>query len=104
MFRALAAGEGDPGDIAGDMDSDEDEGDLIPQDSKVASQITLLNQRSLEDDARTITNVTMIENEPKEEPEGDALQRWLDETMGRTIQQRDTLSSRFTGELQRHGH
>jgi hypothetical protein len=97
MFKFLAAGKRDMGDFGGDVDSDEDEEGQLVLDGEQNTETfktprpepLSLPEESLDDDAKTIRRPSVSQQ-----------QQWLEE-LGDTMQQRDTLSSRFTGEL--HG-
>jgi hypothetical protein len=95
MFKFLAAGKRDMGDFGGDVDSDEDEEGQLVLDEEQSTETKTprppfsdLPEESAEDDAKTIRRPSVSQQ-----------QQWLEE-LEDTMQQRDTLSSRFTGESQ----
>lgn len=104
MFEALAAGKRDMSDFGGDLDSDEDEDDdshvdlpgvfaSEPESSMKTPEAQASDlSREREDSSNTIRRLSS----------STPLQQWLDQTIVNTMQQRETLSARFTGKRAIH--
>jgi len=120
MLKALAAGGNDLETNSGTLDSDEDEdGGLVFSTSQPGrnppsptststpkprgeSRTTRSPTKSSTTTPRAESSTTIRAQQGEDHVDGDrgkqeALQRWMDETVGRTLSQSELLSSRFAG-------